>query len=586
MRSSEWVSLVRLLVAIVVLALAFEAGPTPPAAAQSPQVPGVPAGAWKSLGPDGNFSVTQVAVSPQWPADPFILATGYDDQSERVQVNGTERIVPDLLRSADGGKKWDRFTLPSGGVGSLVIGPVSQAGRVILGVSSEPAGEDRQQWFTMWSSDGGEIWARGLDLTGTSARVRFSPAFAQDGQVFVLDGWRLYRSRDFGSTWAAVSPVAGQRVQHLEFSPELATDGTIVAAVTTGQFFVPWDRYAEQRLPHHESSAGIVISLDGGDSWQPPSNGLAAPSGTGVYGKSTTGAGVYGESAAGYPTGAVSGVSLGAGPGVSVVASNTVARYAKSTANIGLYGNGDTGGGTGVYGHGTHGGNAAYFNGTVGVGGNVAITGSLTVSGSYPKSAAVPHPDGTLRRLYCMESPESWFEDFGSGQLSSGRAQVSLDREFALLVKTDGYQVFPIPEGDCKGLYITNKTSTGFEVRELQGGTSSIPFGYRIVARRKNIAAPRLEKVEVPKVTLPPGEVAGASNGLTAAAGTGVTPVPTATPTPTESTPTPVPATVAPSTSTPAPTATPTSLPVTTATPTALPTRTLTPGTPGSPTAN
>ncbi len=34
-------------------------------------------------------------------------------------------------------------------------------------------------------------------------------------------------------------------------------------------------------------------------------------------------------------------------------------------------------------------------------------------------------------------------------------------------------------------LYVTSKTATSFEVRELGGGTSSIRFDYRIVALRK-----------------------------------------------------------------------------------------------------
>jgi hypothetical protein len=47
------------------------------------------------------------------------------------------------------------------------------------------------------------------------------------------------------------------------------------------------------------------------------------------------------------------------------------------------------------------------------------------------------------------------------------------------------YKVFPVPNGDCKGLYITNKTAASFEVRELGGGTSSVRFDYRIMALRK-----------------------------------------------------------------------------------------------------
>ena len=53
--------------------------------------------------------------------------------------------------------------------------------------------------------------------------------------------------------------------------------------------------------------------------------------------------------------------------------------------------------------------------------GPVLVGGDFTVFGA--KSAAVPHPDGTHRLLYCVESPDSWFEDFGTAQLSCGRAE-------------------------------------------------------------------------------------------------------------------------------------------------------------------
>jgi hypothetical protein len=45
-------------------------------------------------------------------------------------------------------------------------------------------------------------------------------------------------------------------------------------------------------------------------------------------------------------------------------------------------------------------------------------TGNLTVDGSFNrKGRAVPFRDGTYRTLYCMESPEVWFEDFGVAKL-------------------------------------------------------------------------------------------------------------------------------------------------------------------------
>src|SRR5581483_8932606 len=121
--------------------------------------------------------------------------------------------------------------------------------------------------------------------------------------------------------------------------------------------------------------------------------------------------------------------------------------------------------------------------------GKVLISRDYTATGV--KSAAVPHPDGSLRRLYCQESPEAWFEDFGAGTLVAGKGDVRLDPDFAVVVQADDYAVFLTPEGDCKGLYVTAKTPTGFQVRELQGGTSAIPFRYRVVARRKDVPAPR-----------------------------------------------------------------------------------------------
>jgi hypothetical protein len=130
--------------------------------------------------------------------------------------------------------------------------------------------------------------------------------------------------------------------------------------------------------------------------------------------------------------------------------------------------------------------------------GNVLIEGNLTVTGPA-KSAAVPHPDGSHRRLYCQESPEAWFEDFGEVQLSNGRVNVTLDRDFAAIVRTDNYHVFLTPRGDCRGLYVHSQHPTGFEVRELQGGTSSLALSYRVVARRRDVTGPRLERVAVPE---------------------------------------------------------------------------------------
>jgi hypothetical protein len=57
------------------------------------------------------------------------------------------------------------------------------------------------------------------------------------------------------------------------------------------------------------------------------------------------------------------------------------------------------------------------------------------------------------------------------------------------------FHVFLTPGGDCKGLYVTNKTAGSFEVHELGGGMSSIAFDYKIVAKRNGLEAQRLVDV-------------------------------------------------------------------------------------------
>lgn len=109
--------------------------------------------------------------------------------------------------------------------------------------------------------------------------------------------------------------------------------------------------------------------------------------------------------------------------------------------------------------------------------------------------SAVVRIDGDSRKvaLYAVEAPENWFEDYGSGQLSGGSARVTLEPTFAQTVNTNlDYHVFLTPRGDCKGLYVTNLTPTGFEVRELQQGSSAVAFDYRIIAKRRNYESVRL----------------------------------------------------------------------------------------------
>ena len=128
--------------------------------------------------------------------------------------------------------------------------------------------------------------------------------------------------------------------------------------------------------------------------------------------------------------------------------------------------------------------------------GPVVVSGAFTVVGG-PKSAAVPHPDGTHRRLYCMESPESWFEDFGRGQLACGQADVTIDPDFAAVVDLNDYHVFLTGYDGQSDLSVCDRTPSGFRVRAT-GGAGNGDFSWRVVAKRKDVPAPRFETVEVP----------------------------------------------------------------------------------------
>ncbi len=253
--------------------------------------------------------------------------------------------------------------------------------------------------------------------------------------------------------------------------------------------------------------------------------------GTSVYGSTNTGTAVYGLSASG--TGVLGSATSGIGVAGTSPSGGTAGVYGVTTntdlanASYGVWGddtvapsNGAAGVNGGVYGY-SQGGDGvvgitdsaprnALFNFAgefyaannatpflaftpktqclINAGGDLICTGS--------KSAAVPLPDSRWVRLYAVESPENWFEDFGSGALSNGSASVALEPTFRdTVTSSQDYHVFLTPRGECEGLYIASTSASGFEVRELHHGTSNIAFDYRIVVRRKGYENIRMEDV-------------------------------------------------------------------------------------------
>jgi len=203
----------------------------------------------------------------------------------------------------------------------------------------------------------------------------------------------------------------------------------------------------------------------------------------GVYGRSISSLGVLGRSDSGIGSSGASTNGTGA-KGFSTNSNGVEGRSGGGGAGVAAYSQS----GLGLYATSATGG-AARFDG------NVIINGNLTLLGS--KAAAVKRSDGTLQEMYAVEAPESYFEGFGRGQLNSGRVTVRLDSDFADTVKPDDYDVFVTPYGQCNGLAVTRRSAAAFEVEELRGGSSSVDFSYRIVAKRKDLVGKRMARVEL-----------------------------------------------------------------------------------------
>lgn len=95
----------------------------------------------------------------------------------------------------------------------------------------------------------------------------------------------------------------------------------------------------------------------------------------------------------------------------------------------------------------------------------------------------------TQKIMFAPEAPEVLFEDYGIGQLTNGVARINIDPIFANNITVNNehpLKVFIQLEGDCNGVFVTNKTGTGFTVKELQNGNSNVSFSWHIVANRKN----------------------------------------------------------------------------------------------------
>jgi hypothetical protein len=234
----------------------------------------------------------------------------------------------------------------------------------------------------------------------------------------------------------------------------------------------------------------------------------------GITGQTNAASGVKGQGTATQGTGVIgagnnqTGVTLAAGSG-----------GAFTGTGVGAFGFANTGAsGTGVVGVGNNGssstlvaGSGGAFSGlTTGVYakntssgaseaiysdnfGNIVLvnywngTTQYKISGTGTVSTNVMGLNNDRVTLHAPETPEIYFQDYGEGQLVNGRAHITIDPVFAKnIVVNDKHplRVFVQLEGDCKGVYVTSKNSLGFDVVELNGGSSNVRFQWNITCNR------------------------------------------------------------------------------------------------------
>jgi hypothetical protein len=246
-----------------------------------------------------------------------------------------------------------------------------------------------------------------------------------------------------------------------------------------------------------EDDAGVLGSSDTGIGVR-GSVGFSPfplPANVGVLGESSTGFAVCAHSfkdtavkARSVSGKAVHAETDGLFPCVAASAPNAIAVNGEGV--FGVRGASNVKSGIGVYGRCLD-GYAGYFEG------NVMIKGNLTKTG-VGSAVAVRFPDRSFRQLCSIDSPESWFEDFGEAKLVKGKAEVKIDPDFAKTVNLKTrYHVFVTPHSTkISGLAVVARLPGRFRVEHAGGASGS--FSYRIIAKRADIRVRRLERVKMP----------------------------------------------------------------------------------------
>lgn len=344
---------------------------------------------------------------------------------------------------------------------------------------------------------------------------------------WLLNGNTLAGTEFVGSTNAQ---AIGFRTNNVERMRIVATTNGEVVLNQPGAFgFFAGDMFSVYTTGGNFAVNGYISGTGGGIGVYGENTSTGTNSTAGLFIATSAGYALYGDATAANRPGIFGASSSATGTAVVGLGNNLATYYtllngsggAFTSNNAGVYGFGSvaaatggvfvgnnttasllvggtgiaaTGTNTGVYGHANNTGNntwGGYFNN--GTATDYAYVGGRTgainykITGPGTVATIVRDTNNQLVNLYCPESPEVLFQDFGQGQLVNGRAQITLDPNFTKNIAVSEQHPLRVIiqlEGDCQGVYVANKTATGFEVIELQGGTSNVNFTWFVTANR------------------------------------------------------------------------------------------------------
>jgi hypothetical protein len=351
-------------------------------------------------------------------------------------------------------------------------------GAAVQGIATAPTGSTYGGYFQSSSTSGHAVYGYSSAVTGNNDGGYFLSNSTQGFGVRAVAPYTGVRGDatgttgvTFGGVFYSLSPsgagVAGDALLNGVSGAANGTAGIGVygtALATTGQTF--GGEFTSS------SSAGVGV------------RGVSLIRGVEGFATSTDGSTSYG----GYFAS-----SSNEGAGVFAQATSTTGR------NYGGFFSSGSDSGNGVFGSAPSGGYAVYSNGSFRMTTGTFYATPTTTTWTPNKPATVKLNDGTEVKLFSEESAEIYFTDYGEGSLTNGRTHIELDPVFLQTVTVDAehpMKVFVQLEADCNGVYVADKTTTGFDIVELHRGISDAAFTYRVVCKRKYYEDERLATEE------------------------------------------------------------------------------------------